>query len=323
MTLLYYDPVFLEHDTGHHPECAQRLRPFVEAQAFGGWEPRCERPPWEPATPEMLGYVHGPEYVQRVAAFAEAGGGALDPDTVVSPRSFEVARMAAGAACDAVRRVVAGPHHTALCLVRPPGHHALSRHAMGFCLFNNVAVASRLAIRELQLDRVLIIDWDVHHGNGTQDTFWRDEQIGYLSIHRWPFYPGTGSADETGGGAGQGTTLNLPVTMGTSRRDYHDRFSSALEEFAARIQPQLVVVSAGFDSHRLDPIGSLGLETEDFETLSLRVLEIADEYAGGRLVSVLEGGYHPAILADSLALHLGTLLEHEQRHGGGREPAKP
>jgi acetoin utilization deacetylase AcuC-like enzyme len=315
MTLLYYNPIFLEHDTGNHPECAQRLRPFVQQQSFGGYEPRCERPAWDAATREELEYVHGREYVQRVAEFAAAGGGALDPDTVVSERSFDAARMAAGAAGDAVRRVIAGPHRTALCLVRPPGHHALSRHAMGFCLFNNVAVAARLAIRQLQLDRVLIIDWDVHHGNGTQDMFWRDEQVGYFSIHRWPFYPGTGAADETGGGAGRGATMNLPIAMGTSRRDYHNRFSKALEEFAARIRPQLVVVSAGFDSHRLDPIGSLGLETEDFETLTRHVLDIADQYAGGRMVSVLEGGYHPGVLADALSLHLRTLLAHDDSTG--------
>ena len=309
MTLLYYDPIFLEHDTGNHPESAQRLRPFVDQTAFGGYEPRCERPIWEAATPELLANVHGPDYVERVAELAASGGGSLDPDTVVSGRSSEVARMAVGAACDAVRRVVEGPQRTALCLVRPPGHHALPRHAMGFCLFNNVAVAARLAVRELRLDRVLIVDWDVHHGNGTQDTFWNDEQVGYFSVHRWPFYPGTGSVDETGGGAGRGSTCNLPLAMGTSREEYHQRFSSTLHDFAARIRPQLVIVSAGFDSHRLDPVGSLGLETEDFETLTQSVLEVAAQHAEGRLVSVLEGGYNPDALSDSLELHLRTLLD--------------
>lgn len=319
MALLYYDPVFLEHDTGYHPENAERLLPLVETRRFGGLDKHCQRPDWQPAPIEWLAEVHGPDYIQRVADFAEAGGGSLDPDTVVSRRSFHVARMAAGAACDAVRRVVAGPQRQALCLVRPPGHHALSRRAMGFCLFNNVAVAARLATGPLELERVLIVDWDVHHGNGTQDAFWQDERVGFLSIHRWPFYPGTGSADETGGGPGLGTTCNLPVTMGTRRADYLRRFADALDHFAARIRPQLVIVSAGFDSHRLDPVGSLGLETEDFEPLTRYVQQVAHQYAEGRLVCVLEGGYHPQALADSLQTHLQALLDDESAHGPFRE----
>lgn len=182
---------------------------------------------------------------------------------------------------------------------------------MGFCLFNNVAVAARLATGPLQMERVLIVDWDVHHGNGTQDAFWSDERVGFLSIHRYPFYPGTGAADETGGGAGLGTICNLPTRMGTSRAEYRQRFADALDLFAARIRPQLVLVSAGFDAHRLDPIGSLGLETEDFEPLTRCVQQVASQYADGRLVSVLEGGYHPQALADSLHVHLRTMLDHE------------
>jgi acetoin utilization deacetylase AcuC-like enzyme len=184
---------------------------------------------------------------------------------------------------------------------------------MGFCLFNNIAIAARLATDQLGIERVLIVDWDVHHGNGTQDTFWEDPRVGFFSTHRWPFYPGTGAADETGAGAGAGTTCNVPVTFGTSRKDYLATFTKRVTEFAAQIAPQLVLVSAGFDSHRDDPIGSLGLETEDFETMTQVVLGIADEHADGRLVSVLEGGYNPTALTACVELHLEALLRHREQ----------
>ncbi|HEV3024110.1 MAG TPA: histone deacetylase, partial [Pirellulales bacterium] len=271
MTLLYSDPLFLKHETGRHPERAERLRRVTARLAETGLAALCRLPEWGPITIERLARVHEPGYAAQIAAFAERGGGHIEADTVVCPASHDVALRAAGAVCDAVLRVVAGEDCHALCLVRPPGHHALRAGAMGFCLFNNVALGARTAIVEARLDRVLVVDWDVHHGNGTQDAFWSDEQVGVFSIHRWPFYPGTGAADETGSGAGLGTTLNLPTAMGTSRKAYLDHFRGALEHFALRIRPQLVLISAGFDSHRLDPIGSLDLETEDFATLTQTV----------------------------------------------------
>jgi acetoin utilization deacetylase AcuC-like enzyme len=230
---------------------------------------------------ERLARVHSPAYAETVRQAAAYGGRQLDPDTVTSTQSYEVALLAAGAVCDAVKRVIQSDARQALCLVRPPGHHALSDAAMGFCLFNNIAIGARTAIAEFGLDRVLIVDWDVHHGNGTQDTFWEDEQIGFLSIHRWPFYPGTGAADETGGGRGLGTTLNLPTHFGISRKDFCARFQNGLEQFAARLKPQLVLVSAGFDAHAADPIGSLGLEEEDFATLTQMVQQVAGRLQPG------------------------------------------
>ena len=306
MLALYYDPTFLEHDTGRHPENAGRLRalePLIEA-AVG---PHVVRPEWHPATLERLTRVHEQGYVAALERLAAAGGGQAEADTVVSRRSFEVARMAAGAVADGVLRVLGGETTSALCLVRPPGHHALADHPMGFCLFNNVAVGARVALDELELDRVLIVDWDVHHGNGTQAIFWRDPRAAFFSAHRHPFYPGTGDADETGSGAGLGATRNLPVRFGTSRREILARFTGELEEFADRVRPELVLISAGFDAHRADPIGSLGLESEDFATLTRAVREIADEHCHGRIVSVLEGGYDPRALAESVAAHLGEL----------------
>lgn len=309
MTLLYTDPRFLNHETGAHPERPLRLTQIVAHLERQGLVARCRRPEWQPASMERLARVHHPEYVAAVEAFARQGGGHLDSDTVVSPASYDVAMLACGAACDAVARIVAGEDNRALCLLRPPGHHALPGQAMGFCLFNNVAVAARAAVTELGLDRVMIVDWDVHHGNGTQDTFWSDEQVGFLSIHRWPFYPGTGWKDETGGGRGLGGTVNLPVEFGTPRKTYVDRFTAALEGFADRFKPQLILLSAGFDSHREDPIGSLGLESEDFETLTRVVLDVAGVHCQSRLVSVLEGGYNTAVLGECVGFHLEELMK--------------
>lgn len=308
MTLLYYDPCFLRHETGAHPERADRLRRIAERLAQSGLDRNCPRPQWEPVSRQQLARIHWPRYIDEVWALAKSGGGELDADTIVSPASYEVALQAAGAVCDATRRVVQGQDTTALCLVRPPGHHAMAGRAMGFCLFNNIAVAARMALEELGLDRVLIVDWDVHHGNGTQAAFWEDARVGFLSIHRWPFYPGTGWEDETGAGPGLGYTVNLPTPYGTPRDEYLARFTWALERFADRVKPQLVLVSAGFDAHRLDPVGDLGLETEDFATLTSRVMDVAEVHAAGRLVSVLEGGYHLEATAQSVEAHLAELL---------------
>ena len=308
MTLLYSDPRFLDHDTGDHPERAARLRQITEKLSETGLDQRCELGQVEPVSLDRLHRLHLPEYVELVRRFAAQGGGFIEADTVVSSASYDVALLAAGAACDAVERVLSGQDTQALCLVRPPGHHALRHSAMGFCLFNNVALAARVAIDERQLDRVLIVDWDVHHGNGTQDAFWEDEQVGFFSIHRYPFYPGTGGEDETGAGAGAGATMNVPVAFGTPRPRYIELFRSRLKDFAAHMRPQLVLISAGFDSHRADPIGSLGLEAEDFATLTDIVLDVADTYADARVVSLLEGGYNVTALADSVAIHLETML---------------
>lgn len=308
VTLLYTDPLFLQHQTGAHPERPLRVA-TIDAQLHEtGLAARCTRPTWDPATTEQLARIHEPRYLDVLRHFAADGGGRIEVDTVVSPQSYNVALAAAGAVCDAVARVVAGEDNSALCLVRPPGHHALPTGAMGFCLLNNIAVAAQAALTEQRLDRVLIVDWDVHHGNGTQDAFWEEEQVGFFSIHRWPFYPGTGDSSETGSGKGLGATCNLPIAFGTSRREYLAVFAKELEAFAAKVRPQLVLVSAGFDAHREDPIGSLDLEVEDFAELTRLVRQVADEHCGGKLVSVLEGGYHPERLAESVGAHLTELL---------------
>ena len=233
----------------------------------------------------------------------------LEADTVCSPASYQVALAAAGACASAVDAVLDGIDRTALCLVRPPGHHATPTHSMGFCLFNNVALAARRAL-ERGLSRVLIVDWDVHHGNGTQDVFYDDPRVAFLSVHRFGhgFYPGTGDIDETGTGDGLGATVNVPLRFGIRRPDYHAAFRSALEKAADRCRPELVLVSAGFDADARDPIGSLGLEAEDFISLTRAVMDVAETHCAGRLVSCLEGGYDLDALAEGVQVHLETLL---------------
>jgi acetoin utilization deacetylase AcuC-like enzyme len=309
MTLLYTSQIFLEHQPGAHPERPLRLVSIERRLAETGLDARCRRVTWSPADAAQIERVHAPDYVALLREYAARGGGRIEVDTVVSERSFEAATLAAGAVCDAVHHVTAGEDRSALCLVRPPGHHALPNGAMGFCLLGNVAIGARHALDACGLDRVLIVDWDVHHGNGTQAMFWDDEQAAFLSIHRWPFYPGTGDATETGAGPGLGYTVNLPIEFGTPLDDYHAQFEDSLARLAAKVKPQLVIISAGFDAHREDPIGSLELETEDFARLTRSVLAIADQHCAGRVVSVLEGGYNPARLAESVAVHLEELLQ--------------
>ncbi len=312
MTLLYRDARFLLHQTGSHPECPQRLRAIHARLEQSGLLKRCIQQIVVPAADDDILRVHPARHLSCIREFAHAGGGRIEIDTLMSPESAEVAILAVGAAVDAVSQVVKGSDSTALCLVRPPGHHAVPDAPMGFCLFGNAAIAARTAVQRLGLDRVLIVDWDVHHGNGTQDVFYEDEQVGFFSAHRFPFYPGTGRKSETGCGAGLGTTFNLPLEFGISRLDYLSAFENTLTRAADSIKPDLIIVSAGFDAHADDPVGSLGLETEDFVRLTELVLQVADTHCGGRVVSILEGGYNVDRLADCVEVHLETLLNHHR-----------
>jgi acetoin utilization deacetylase AcuC-like enzyme len=310
MTLLYTDPLFLKHDTGMHPEKPDRLRAITARLEKAELPKKCAAGEYKPLTEDAVAKLHDAKMVKLVKQAAERGGGHLDPDTVVSKDSFAVALAAAGACAAAVDAVMKGTEPNALCLVRPPGHHATPGRSMGFCLFNNVALAANHARTAHQLTRILIVDFDVHHGNGTQDIFYEAGDVLFFSIHRYGmgFYPGTGAADETGKGKGKGYTLNAPIKFGTSRKDYHAAFRAALEKAADTIKPELVLVSAGFDAHAKDPIGSLGLEVEDFVTLTREVLGVAKAHAKGRLVSCLEGGYNLEVLAESVQAHLEELL---------------
>lgn len=310
MTILYTDPLFLQHDTGHHPETANRLRAVSARLEKADLPSRCRLGVYQPSTVKSVEQIHSPGVVHAIEEATARGGGHLDADTVVSPNSFAVALAAVGACTSAVDAVLRGDDSNALCLVRPPGHHATPTHSMGFCLFNNIALAANHALTIHALDRVLIVDWDVHHGNGTQDVFYADPRVLFLSIHRFGmgFYPGTGDSDETGTGKGLGYTRNVPLRYGTARKEYRDAFRNALEKAADEIKPQLVLLSAGFDAHARDPIGSLGLEVEDFVELTQQVRAVAQTHCDGRVVSCLEGGYHLEALAESVQAHLEELL---------------
>ncbi|MFI4850074.1 MAG: histone deacetylase [Gimesia chilikensis] len=307
MTVFYQSKTFLQHETGSHPENPQRLQAVMEevaAKKIAGLT--VENDPTVKIGQEIE-RVHSADYLKSVQQFCADGGGRIETDTVVCPQSFEVAQYAAGCAVKAVDQVLLGKNKRIFCAVRPPGHHALSKQAMGFCLINNVAVAAKHAVALHKLNRVLIVDWDVHHGNGTQDLFYEEDQVYFFSAHRHPFYPGTGMGDETGTGKGLGTIWNLPLAFGISREDYFEQFERMLLQAAEKCQPELVLISAGFDAHKEDPIGSLGLETEDFGRLTRLVAGVANQYCKGRIVSLLEGGYNPQRLAESVVCHLQEL----------------
>lgn len=318
--LLYYSLEFSKHQTGTHPERAARVEQTMAHLRRTGLASQLVESTWQPASRAAILQVHEPGYLDYLGQAAKQGGGRVEDDTVMSPDSLDVAKLAAGAVVDATEKVVAGAHQKAFCLVRPPGHHALANQPMGFCLLNNVAIAARHATTALGLDRVLIVDWDVHHGNGTQDTFWTDPQVGFLSIHRWPFYPGTGAATETGAGAGLGTTLNIPLELGVSRAGFLAAFEAGLQKMAEQMRPQLILVSAGFDAHVDDPVGNLGLETNDFAECARLVDEVAQAHCGGKIVAVLEGGYNPGILAGCVERVIRTWLATESG-GSNRSPA--
>ncbi|HEV3167830.1 MAG TPA: histone deacetylase [Isosphaeraceae bacterium] len=315
MVSLFTDPRMLEHQPPpRHPERPERLQAILRHLDRTGLAQRCPAGKVRPATDEELLRVHSAAYLADLAAAEEEGGGQVEADTWMSPGSLAAARLAAGAAVEATDWVLGEQGRRALCLVRPPGHHALPGAPMGFCLFGNVAVAASHARDQHGLARVMIVDFDVHHGNGTQETFYADSRVAFLSIHRYPFYPGTGAADETGTGRGLGFTRNVPLPFGVSRREYHAAFLAALTDMADRVRPELVLISAGFDAHAEDPVGSLGLEVEDFDQLSRAVVNVAEAHCSGRIVSVLEGGYNVPILAACVVAHLEAL-------GAGRHSA--
>jgi acetoin utilization deacetylase AcuC-like enzyme len=295
---LLYDPRCLEHDPGPmHPESPDRLRAIwsdLSRNPIAGSE--AIAPP--EATREELTRVHDAAYVEAILCLAGEAV-SLDPDTSVSPGSIEAALLSAGAAAEGVRRVLDGRAQSAFALVRPPGHHAEKTRAMGFCLFNNVAVAAAEA-HARGLARVLCVDWDVHHGNGTQHAFESRRDLLFMSTHQFPFYPGTGHESEIGRGEGEGFTVNAPLPAGCGDHDYAAVFADVLLPIARAYRPELVLVSAGFDAHRADPLADMALSEDGFAALCGAVKEIAEEHCQGRMVLTLEGGYDLAALARSV-----------------------
>ena len=305
---LVYDPIYLEHDTGSHPENASRLIKIVDHLKQTGTMKQLIPISPRAATVGELSTVHSPGYISNVESFAQGGGGALDPDTMVSPASYNVALYAAGGLIEAVDAVMAGNVRSAFALVRPPGHHAVRWEAMGFCLFNNVAVAARYAIANHDLERILIVDFDVHHGNGTQDTFYDDPHVLYFSTHQSPFYPGSGRVEETGDGDGKGTTVNVPLPAWCGDDEYLRVYDEVLIPVARRFRPQLVLVSAGYDAHWSDQISQMQLSVTGFANVGRLLKGLAEELCDERIVLTLEGGYNLDALAASTRATIDVLL---------------
>jgi acetoin utilization deacetylase AcuC-like enzyme len=303
--VLLMHPSSLEHDTGAHPERAARIVAIERALEASDWlgYSRVQSPA---AALESLLAVHPEEHVDAIRALAERGGGAIDMDTVVSAGSWEAALHAAGGACELVDRLVDGSAQVGFSAARPPGHHAERARAMGFCLFNNVAVAARRALDVHGLERVLILDWDVHHGNGTNDIFHASPEVLFVSIHEWPLYPGSGSASDVGSGEGEGYTVNLPVPGGSGDETFASLVEHVVAPLARTFSPGLVLVSAGFDAHRDDPLADCLVTEVGYQAMTRSVRLAADEL-GVPVGVVLEGGYDLDALASSVVAMLSEL----------------
>ena len=305
---LVYHPIYLEHDTGLHCEVASRLTTtMLHLKSSGTMDKLVSIKP-QAATKEQIARVHSPSYIDGIESFAKCGGGYLHGDTVASPASYEAAIYAAGGVIAAVDAVMSNKATYAFALVRPPGHHAVRDAAMGFCIFNNVAIAARDAIAKHNLERVLIADFDVHHGNGTQDAFYSESSVLYFSTHQYPFYPGSGAVDEIGSGEGEGYTVNVPMPGGCGDAEYMRAFKEVLVPVTKRYKPQLILVSAGYDAHWADSISSMQVTTEGYAKMAAILKNLADELCGSKLVFALEGGYNVEALAESVDATLNLLL---------------
>jgi acetoin utilization deacetylase AcuC-like enzyme len=309
-TGFFYDPIYLEHDTGNHPENAERLRAIVAWMREQGLMERLDTRPSRPATEEEVALIHELDYLRRVEEAALSGRTFLDtPDCAMSEATFRVSLHAAGAVAEAVRCVAEGRLDNAFVACRPPGHHAEARQALGFCFFNNIAIGAAILTCQMGYRRALIFDFDVHHGNGTQHAFEESKQVFFVSMHQDPrtCYPGTGYAEERGRGEGLGYTVNVPMPPYSADEDYLSIFRQRLLPLFREYDPEFVLLSAGFDAHRDDPLAQIQLTQAGFDAMTREIKSVALERCGGRIVSILEGGYHYARLAECVASHVSIL----------------
>ncbi len=311
-TALIHHPVYRKHNTGPgHPEMPLRYDVVMDALREDDefWKSLTEISP-EKASKGLIQAAHTPQHFKRVEGAIEHGLDRLDADTTISMQSFDAALYAAGGAVAGVDAIMEGGAKNAFVAVRPPGHHATAEHAMGFCIFNNVAVAARHAQNKYkEIERVAIIDWDVHHGNGTQGIFFDDPSVFFFSMHQYPWYPGSGSWGETGHGRGLGMTRNIPVKANTAANQQIRMFEATIEEISKKFTPDLILISAGFDAHESDPLGQLRLQDADFISMTKTVLQWADDVCDGRVVSCLEGGYNLDTLGGTVKAHVGALSD--------------
>lgn len=322
---LVHDPVFLEHDTGDHPENSSRLVAIGSHLRQAGLLDRLIPIAPRPAALDEIERIHTRALVRRVERIATAGGGALDWDTVVSAGSYHAARMAAGGLIAATEATLEGRVRGAMALVRPPGHHATREQAMGFCLFNNVAIAATWALARPKVERVAIVDFDVHHGNGTAEAFAEDPRVLFVSTHQYPFYPGTGHWRDRGEGEGEGTTLNISLPAETGDQGYAAAFERLIEPALRRFAPDLMLVSAGYDAHWADPLSWMLMSLTGYYQIAGSLVRVAEAVCGGRLVGVLEGGYNAAVLSGGVEATLRAMLGEpfSDALGPAREPEVP
>ncbi len=308
-TGLVFHEDYLKHDAGYgHPERPERLQSIITHLDRTGLLSRLERIQPYPAEIEWIAKIHQRDYIRSVEQACSQGMRYLDADTGICPDSYSIARLAVGGAMAAADAMMKGEIDNAFCAVRPPGHHATPGRAMGFCLFNNIAILAKYLQQQYQIPKVLIVDWDVHHGNGTQDAFYEDPTVFYFSIHQWPHYPGSGLHHETGEGAGQGFTLNIPLAPGHGDQDYIQAFQQSLVPAAKAFRPDAILISAGFDAHYQDPLAGMHLTESGYGKLTQILMELADEFCHGRIISLLEGGYNLETLARSVAMHIEVLM---------------
>jgi acetoin utilization deacetylase AcuC-like enzyme len=303
-----YDPVYLRHETGEHPENPQRLEAIMALLARSGLKERLALIEPRPATEKELALVHREAYITRIKEIGQAGGGYLDSETIISPGSFDAALYAAGGVIRAVDAVMAAEANAVFALVRPPGHHATPGQAMGFCIFNNVAIAASYALKKHGLKRVAVIDFDVHHGNGTQEAFVNDPAVLYVSTHQYPHYPGSGGIGETGRGQAAGTKVNIPLPRGCGDAEYQRVFEQIIIPVVKRFHPGLILVSAGYDPHWADGLAEMRVTVKGFAWMVSTIKALADELCEGRLVLGLEGGYNLEALAYSVKATFDVLL---------------